>query len=101
MKQYKKKEILETADLLIEANRYITGNYRTGSRERIVEILTQCQEMAILLGNCLEAVGDSGKELVPALEDYCEKIYQFSQSLTDEIACLSLIHISEPTRRTQ
>jgi hypothetical protein len=87
MKQYKKKEILETADLLIEANRYITGNYRTGSRERIVEILTQCQEMAILLGNCLEAVGDSGKELVPALEDYCEKIYQFSQSLTDEIAC--------------
>jgi len=87
MKRYKKKEILETADLLIEGNNYITNNYQKGSAENIIEVLAQSQEMAILLGNCLETFGDSGIALVSVLEDYCEKIYQFSQSISDEFVC--------------
>lgn len=87
MKRYRKKEILETAELLIEANNYIANSYRRSDSGRIMEILSQCQEMAILLGNCLETLGDSGKVLVPVLEDYCEKIYQFSQNLSDEFIC--------------
>ena len=87
MRQYRKKEILETADLLIEGNNYITNSCRTGNKEHIMEILSQSQEMAIILGNCLERFEEAGKDLVPILEDYCEKIYQFSQNLSDEFIC--------------
>lgn len=87
MKRYKKKEILETVDLLIEGNNYIANSCQANNKENTMEILSQCQEMAILLGNCLETFGDSGIALVPVLEDYCEKIYQFSQSLSDEFIC--------------
>lgn len=92
MKKYKKKDILETVDLLIEGNNFITLNYKKGNEiESIVDILTQCQEMAILLGNCLETLGDIGEKSVPLLEDYCENIYQISQNLSDVYICRKII----------
>ena len=47
MKRYKKKEILETVDLLIEGNNYIANSCQANNKENTMEILSQCQEMAI------------------------------------------------------
>lgn len=83
MRRYKKKELLETADMLIEANEVI-GRLCKSNTDRALEILGQCQESAILLGNLIESKGDGYAELVEILENYCENIYQMSLALSDE-----------------
>lgn len=83
MRRYKKKELLETADMLVEANEVI-GRLCKSNTERALEILEQCQESAILLGNLIESKGDGYAELVEVLENYCENIYQMSTVLSDE-----------------
>lgn len=92
MKRYKKRDMLETVDLLIDGNDFVALNYKKSNKnENIIDILTQCQEMAILLGNCLETLEDVGKLSVPLLEDYCENIYQISQNLSNESICRKII----------
>lgn len=83
MRRYKKKELLETADMLVEANEVI-GRLCKSNAERALEILGQCQESAILLGNLIESKGDGYAELIEILENYCENIYQMSLALSDE-----------------
>ena len=83
MRRYKKKELLETADMLAEAND-IVGRLCASNPDRALEVLGQCQESAILLGNLIESKGDQYAELVGILESYCENIYQMSMALSDE-----------------
>ena len=80
MKRIKKQAVLESITLLENANEYVTADLQT---EELMNILTQCQEAAILTGNDLETQGDSTKELVTMLEEYCELIFQVSQSMDD------------------
>ena len=80
MKRIKKQAVLESITLLENANEYVTADLQP---EELMNILTQCQEAAILTGNDLETQGESTKELVTMLEDYCELLYQISQSLDD------------------
>jgi len=83
MRRYKKKELLETVDMLVEANEVIDRLCKSNT-DRALEILGQCQESAILLGNLIEGKGDGYAELVEILESYCENIYQMSTALNDE-----------------
>lgn len=83
MRRYKKKELLETAEMLVEANEVIDRLCKSNT-ERALEILGQCQESAILLGNLIESKGDGYAELVEILENYCENIYQMSIAVSDE-----------------
>ncbi len=83
MRRYKKKELLETADMLVEANEVI-GRLCKSNTERALEILGQCQESAILLGNLIESKGGGYAELIEILENYCENIYQMSIAVSDE-----------------
>lgn len=83
MRRYKKKELLEIADMLVEANEVI-GRLCKSNTERALEILGQCQESAILLGNLIESKGDGYAELIEILENYCENIYQMSIAVSDE-----------------
>lgn len=83
MRRYKKKELLETADMLVEANDII-GRLCISNPDRALEILGQCQESAILLGNLIESRGEQYAGLVEILESYCENLYQMSMALSDE-----------------
>lgn len=83
MRRYKKKELLETADMLVEANDII-GRLCISNPDRALEILGQCQESAILLGNLIESRGEQYTGLVEILESYCENLYQMSMALSDE-----------------
>ena len=83
MRRYKKKELLETADMLVEANEVI-GRLCKSNTDGALELLGQCQESAILLGNLIESKGDGYAELVEILENYCENIYQMSIAISAE-----------------
>ena len=81
MKRIKKQTILESVALLESANEYVTADV---DDKTLLDVLTQCQETAILTGNDLESQGESTKELVKMLEDYCELIFRISENLQDD-----------------
>lgn len=90
MKKYEKKEMLETVSMLIKANNSITKNRNKSSETDIVKVLSECQEIALILGNHLETLGEAGNAQVHILEEYCEAIYQMSVSFSDKQLCKRL-----------
>ena len=84
MERYRKKELLKAIALMEKANKTI-DNAEGKCQPEIVETLIQCQEAALKIGNCLETLGAPGQAVVTLLEDYCESLYQISQSLDDKI----------------
>ena len=78
--------MLQTVDTLLNANDAIARAARTNARGA-EEALGQCQESAIVLGTYIDTLGEKYANLVHILEDYCENIYQMSESLSDENVC--------------
>ena len=82
MSRYQKKYLRKTIALLEETNRLI-GNNGHMQQTEVRNALIQCQEAALEMGSQLETRGEPGIEIVPLLEEYCESLYQMSQSLED------------------
>lgn len=89
VERYRKKDMLQTVDTLLNANDAIIRTVRSNP-QGVAEALVQCQESAIALGNCLETFGETYACLVQILEEYCENIYQMSEGLSDENVCRKL-----------
>lgn len=87
MKRYKKKEMLQSINVLKKANDVVVKNFHKVKPSDLEEAFAQCQETAILLGTYLETLGEEGMSVVHILEDYCENIYCMSQSLQEESTC--------------
>lgn len=91
MEKYKKKEILNTIVTLEKANDNVgKKNNRTIQVEAVIDILSQCQETAIFLGDYFETFGEETLPFVEILEDYCENVYQMSIALSDDNQCRKL-----------
>jgi len=86
VERYKKKDMLQTVDTLLRANDAIVKAV-TSNPQGAAEALVQCQESAITLGTYIDTLGGEFASLVHILEDYCENIYQMSESLSDENFC--------------
>lgn len=84
MNQYKKKDILKTVSLLLEANETLSRVSIKKRTANLIEVLGECQQTALLLGNYLETQEEIGQEAVSILENYCENLYQMSLHNTDE-----------------
>lgn len=82
-RRFKKKDLLEMIATLEEANDFI-GKSRKLDESDMIETLAQCQEAALAMGNFLETYGESGQKIVELLENYCENIYQLSQTAGDD-----------------
>lgn len=86
MERYRKKDMLQTVDTLLRANDAIIKTVRSNP-QGAAEALAQCQESAIALGTYIDTLDEKYEELVHILEDYCENVYQMSESLSDENLC--------------
>ena len=89
MERYRKKDMLQMVDTLLKAND-ATLRSAISNPQSVSEALIQCQESAITLGTYLETFGEVYARLVQILEEYCENIYQMSESLSDENVCRKL-----------
>ncbi len=87
MERLKKKEIIEAVDSLISFNDSILQKCKTDGTESMIDALSECQSVAMVIGNQMEALGEEGEVSVRTLEEYCENLYQLSLHLTDEAAC--------------
>lgn len=81
--------MLQTVDTLLHANDAITRTTHS-NQQGAAEALAQCQESAIILGTYIDTLDEKYAKLVHILEDYCENIYQMSESLSDETICRKL-----------
>ncbi len=84
MSRYQKKHLQKTIALLEETNRLIGKNAPKRQTEAL-DALIQCQETALEMGGQMEAMGEPAIGIVPLLEEYCESLYQMSQSLEDSV----------------
>lgn len=98
MNTYKKKELLGIIASLEQINSTLPNNLGAGPQV-ICDMLAQCQEAAITVGNALEQHGDNGLAVISELECYCESLYQLSMSLEDTQKSFEWTHIIEQQLR--
>lgn len=86
MERYRKKDMLQTVDMLLKANDAVART-AASNPQGAAEVLMQCQEAAIVLGTHFVKMDGQYASLVQILEDYCENIYQINENLPDENLC--------------
>ena len=89
MERYRKAELQQMAATFVKVNESVMKTAVTNPAD-LTELLTQCQESAILMGTYFETLEGGYPELVKLLEDYCENLYQISIHLADAEICRKL-----------
>ncbi len=83
MRKKEKAQCLETIDVLEEAHAEIVNLIKKKQLNEASELLGQCQQGAIGIGNLIEESEGEGTEEVHELEHYCELVYQISAEILD------------------
>lgn len=86
----RKKEMLEIVASLSKRNRMIASSVSQNVCPQI-ELLAECQQLALDIGAVLETYGKKSKKFVQILEDYCECLYQVSILENDIEQCKRLV----------
>lgn len=82
MRKYQKKQAEELLDLLARVHDGIRLSMEQGQKDTAMDLLGQCQEGAISLGETIEETEGEGFITVTLLEAYCETVYQIYQKLS-------------------
>ncbi|MCI8815168.1 MAG: hypothetical protein HFH61_07875, partial [Lachnospiraceae bacterium] len=80
-----KKEVKDFIKLLSQMHDEIKKAVETNRNLMAMELLSQCQEEAIQLGNMIENVEGEGLAVVRVLESYCEFLYQIYNKIKQNI----------------
>ena len=81
MRKAQKKQAEEFTALLEQAHREIKRMLEAGTPGAAQDLLAQCQEGAVRLGELVEKTEGEGCAAVPLLEDYCELLYRIHGEL--------------------
>lgn len=82
MRKAQKKQAEEFVRSLSQANKEIRkAMEHEGQTALALDLLEQCQEGAISLGNMIEQIEGEGTTTVKLLEDYCELLYQYHEKV--------------------
>ncbi len=95
MSRMVRKQIFSIVDLLEKANKILEKEIlkKQINQQAISELLMDCQNSAITIGNQIESLYGEGTESVQELEAYCENLYQMSISLGDTVSCRTLLGV--------
>ena len=80
-----KEKIIDMLELLIEAHKNITELF-INEDEAASELLIDCQNVAVSIGNVIDNKYGEGTKAVNLLEEYCEDIYRISLKYTEDTA---------------
>ena len=78
-----KEQVFEFCGILNKVHSAIR-NAAESNREAIIDLLEQCQEGAIRIGTQIEEMEGEGFITVKYIEDYCEKLYEVGEAITEE-----------------
>ena len=83
MRKTQKKEAGNFVELLAQAHEAVVKAVRAGKNYIAMDLLEQCQDGAIRLGNLVEKAEGEGGRIIPLLEDYCELVYQIHEEKSE------------------
>jgi hypothetical protein len=83
MRRYIKNELLEMVQALMNAHESTKKNIEQAEVSYLIEMLTNCQQSAIYIGEKIEESEGEGTRSVTLLERYCEEVYQLSLVMQD------------------
>lgn len=81
MRKMHQQQAVEFIKLLEQAHSEIKNTIEKKDFSAAQSLLADCQEGAIQLGNLIEATEGEGFVAISLLEEYCELVYQFHESL--------------------
>lgn len=73
----------KSIQVLLEAHKSVKQQFHEGNIKGATLLLQSCQDVAVSLGNLIESRFGDDTDAVKRLEDYCEVVYEKSQSWTD------------------
>lgn len=83
MRKTVKKQILELLSTLREAHREIRTYLQKQQNEKVQNILADCQDSAMLIGNTIEQFESDQEPIIRQLEEYCERLFVISNEMAD------------------
>jgi len=86
MRKAQKEQVEEFVNLLEQAHDEIRKAMEIQDNETAMELLEQCQEGAIQLGELIEKTEGKGFKTIPILENYCELVYQIHEEIRENHA---------------
>lgn len=81
MRKYLKSQCLDTIGVLGEAHEEITKCIERKQLDTAIDLLGQCQQGAIKVGETIDAAEGEGTDEVHLLEEYCEVIWQIGEDI--------------------
>ena len=92
MKKAQKQEMLEMVQTLHQAHDEIKENIDRKNFILAQDMLSQCQECAISIGNAIEKLEGEGFVTVPFIEAYCDVLFTTFEVKADfSAACFSFL----------
>lgn len=76
MRKAQKKQIEEILALLEQAHGEIRGYMERGENVKAMDLLAQCQDSAVQIGELIEQTEGEAAPTIPKLEEYCEIVYE-------------------------
>ncbi len=83
MRKVQKQEILEFINSLHQAHVEVKEALRHGNYDSVRNMLSECQEFAVALGENIEEIEGEGHITVSHLEEYCETLFQIFEKIKD------------------
>lgn len=81
MRKVQKEQLLQVIDNWQEALQEIDSYLQLGNLDAVSELLVQCQEAAIEIGNFIEEVEEEKPRTIELLEKYCERLYEIYEKI--------------------
>lgn len=85
MRKFQKNELIKLVGLLGQVNDTIKVLIDKKNYDKALSMLADCQQNAIRMGGIIEASEPSPAKIIQCLEDYCETLYNVSQSMTTSL----------------
>ena len=89
MRRFLKEQLLETVNIMLEAHGDVASLLEVGKNAEAAEILVDCQQGAISVGNALDDA-PIVHPIVHLLEEYCESVYQLHEKILEGTADIAL-----------
>lgn len=83
MRKTVKMQILQLLNTLKEAHKEVQDYWQKQDYEKVQELLADCQEAAILIGNTIEQAEEEHNQIIQLLEKYVEQLYVISMRLEE------------------
>ena len=84
MRKTQKKQMIDIVKTLYEAHDIIKKHIKANQIEFVFNLLADCQNTAVLLGENIEKSEGENFITVTYLENYCDELYQMSLALNEQ-----------------